>query len=287
MHPIAAQTRTPSVAKPKLPSVVSLRMGYLESELDILHGQMETIRGRLKAAQNTMALDPDDEAVVEIVRNLTAKRMEAVGRIDGLRKLHNEANEWLPRALRLGPVTDQRPRGRIPHDEADLLHSIGTLRSEINRAKVDLMDVKRASTAPVNLEGQVRTFVATLAAKGRPPQASVAPDGTVNLDFTSWDSPISAYALMAWMDPQALTKRLVAEITERQAQTGRQVMTASERAERIAELTAKLDAAERREVLLVETAIDRGIAFTFRPDTAIDAFLGVKAARQPEKRKAS
>jgi hypothetical protein len=50
-------------------------------------------------------------------------------------------------------------------------------------------------------------------------------------------------------------------------------------------LTATLDQAERREVVLVEAAIDRDIGgFTFRPDTNIAAFLGVKAAREPTKR---
>jgi hypothetical protein len=287
-HPVATASRDQrpaAPAKPKLPSIAAKRLAYLETEIDLLHGQMESIRERLKRAQNSSALDPNDEASVEIARNLTAKRMEVRGRIDGLAKLMNEANEWLPRAMRLGPLTDARPKGRIPQGEDDLKQAIGTLRSEITTTKILLGETQRAGVAPVNLEGQVRQYVATIAQKGRPQTVSVGSDGKVDLDFKSWDVPPSAHALLAWLDPQALTKRLVAEIQERQANGGREVLTAEQRAERIAELTAKLDAAERREVLLVETAIDRDIGgYAFRPDTSIAAFLGVRATREPQRR---
>lgn len=242
-------------------------------------------RERLKRAQNSIALDPSDEASVEIARNLTAKRMETRGRIDGLAKLMNEANEWLPRAMRLGPLTDARPKGRIPRGEDDLRQSIGTLRSEITATKILLGETERASVAPSNLEGQVSQYVASLAQKGKPQTVSVGPDGKVNLDFTSWDKPPSAHALLAWLDPQTLTKRLIEEVKERQANGGREVLTAEQRAERIAELTAKLDQAERREVLLVEICLERDIGgYAFRPDTSIAAFLGVRATREPQRR---
>ena len=287
MHPVAEVTRDPrsaSAEKPKLPSIAAKRLAYLETEIDMLHGQMESIRERLKRAQNSSALDPSDEAAVEIARNLTAKRMEIRGRIDGLAKLMNEANEWLPRAQRLGPLTDARPRGRIPQGEDDLKQAIGTLRSEISTTKILLGEAQRAGVTPVNLEQQVRHFVASLATKGRPQTVSVGPDGKLDLDFKSWDTPPTAQALLAWLDPQALTKRLIEEVKERQANGGREVLTAEQRAERIAELTAKLDAAERREVLLVETAIGLDMGYAFRPDTSIAAFLGVKATREPTKR---
>ena len=79
-----------------------------------------------------------------------------------------------------------------------------------------------------------------------------------------------------------MIERLVKEIEERQAHLGRTAMTADERRDRLVELKAKLEKAERKDVALTEAAIEAEITgIRYRPDTDVSAFLGVRALRPP------
>jgi hypothetical protein len=116
----------------------------------------------------------------------------------------------------------------------------------------------------------------------KPPTAQIKSDGSVNVDFTTAGYAAQPFAYLAWLMPDQMVERIVADIQDRQAHLARPALTADERRDKIAELKAQLDTAERRDAYLTATAIDRDILdITFRTDTAVDAFLGVRAHRAP------
>ncbi len=277
MHPAATATPRPARAeKPKTPDIVNRRMAYLEAEIDLASGALETVRARVKAAQNVTG---DDPTAADAIKRLTARRVQTIQHIDELSRLHNAAKAWLEVA---GALEFVKAAGKIPDNPDALKSAIEALRVEIAKTKLELSEISRAPTTISNLKGQVTAFVSALAVKGKPPTCSVQPDGRINIDFSSGGYPGQAIHYLAWLHPAAMTERLVKEFEERQAHLSRTPMTADEKQDRTAELKAKLEKIERKEVAFVEAAIDAEVTgMRFRADTAIDAFLGVRALRPP------
>jgi hypothetical protein len=280
-HPAAQagpEQRAPRPAKPATPGIVAVRMAFLEAEIDLLQGTLATIQSRIKAMQ--AALHSGDAQAVEANAALMARKTKATERYNALLALRNQCTAWLQVA---GTLEDARPKIKVPTMPSALDDAITDLRVEINSTKESLAKVSSSPVKPVNLKGQVRAFVLALAAKGRPPTATIRPDGRIDVRFDEAGYAPNPASLVAWLNPDQMTERLVADITERQAQMSRPAtMTAEEKAERIAELKKQLDKAERRDAYLTARAIDSGSSsFVFRTDTAVDAFLGVRALRPP------
>jgi hypothetical protein len=106
--------------------------------------------------------------------------------------------------------------------------------------------------------------------------------GLVKIDFTEAGHMKQPHVYLAWLDPDQMVKRLVAEIKERQAQNGRTPMSEDEKRERASELSAELDKMERRDAALTVAALEAEIpGVTFRADLSIPALLGIRALREP------
>ena len=277
LHPAAAATpRPPRPEKPKTPSIVARRMAYLDAELDLANGMLETIRARIKAAQNITGNDP---TAADAIARMTARRVQIVTRVDELSRLRNAAKAWLEVA---GPVEFVKAAGKIPETPEALKAAIEDLRIVIAQTKLEITEVSRAPTAITNLKAQVTAYVTALAAKGTPPTCSIQPDGTVKIDFSTAGYPALAIHYLAWLHPAVMVERLVKEIEEKQAHLGRTAMAANERRDRLAELKAKLEKAERKDAALTEAAIEAEITgMRYRPDTDVSTFLGVRALRPP------
>lgn len=279
-HPAAQagpEHRTPRAEKPRTPPIVAYRMAYLEAEIDLLQGTLQTVASRIKAGQT--ALHEGDAQAREANAALTARRVAATERYNALLVLRNQCAAWLQVA---GTLEDARPKIKVPTNPTDFAEAITELRLSIRRLKEQLAQVTAAPVKPANLKSQVRQMVHNLAAKGRPPTAQIKSDGSVNVDFTTAGYSAPPFAYLAWLMPDQMVERIVADITERQAHLGRTAMTADERRDKIAELKAALDKAERRDVFLTGKWIDEGgTNFVFRADTEVSAFLGVRALRNP------
>lgn len=280
-HPAAAagpDHRVPRAETKKLPSIVSVRLAYLEAEIDLTQGQLATIQSRLKAIRDG---GPADAQATETAAALTARRTETTGRYDALCALRNAANLFLEQVKRSrSPVEEVRPKIKLPTMPNAFSDAIMEARLEITRAKAELAEVRKAPVTVDNLQGQIRQQVLALAAKGRPSSAGVTSDGRVNIIFGDGGYLPSSVELAAWLHPDAMVARLVAEVGERQSHRGG-AMTADEKQERLQSLKVMLDRLERKDAYLTGVAIDRGRTdIAFRPDTEVSAFLGIKANMQ-------
>jgi hypothetical protein len=252
-------------------------MAYLEAEIDLCQGTLATIQSRIKAGQD--ALHAGDAIAIEANAALMARRTETTARYNALSVLRNQCVAWLQVC---GKIEDARPRIKVPGTPSALDEAITELRFDIIRTKKELAAVMGAPVKPQNLKSQVRQMVLNLARQGKPPTAQIKSDGSVNVDFTTAGYAAQPFAYLAWLDPDKMVERIVADIQDRQAHLGRTAMTADERRDKIAELKEQLDTAERRDAYLTGRAIDNGsTSFVFRADTAVDAFLGVRALRAP------
>lgn len=264
----------------KLPPVTTKRLALLDVEIDLAHGALATIKARADAIHN--AVDPsNDPTAKDELERLTARRVQARGKLDALANMRNQADAWLKRVTVVEEVKVRLAPDVIAEPLA-LKQSIETLRSEIATAKAELAEVERAPTKIENLKGQVTAYVQALARIGAPPTCMIEKEGLIKIDFSEAGHHKPAHCLFAWLYPDQMIERLVSEIKERQAQTGRTPMSADEKRQRADELRAKLDKMERRDAALTTAALEAEVPHvTFRADTSIPCLLGIRALREP------
>jgi chromosome segregation ATPase len=264
----------------KLPAVTAKRLALLDVEIDLAHGTLATIKARTDAIHN--AVDPsNDPTAKDELERLTARRVQATGKLDALASMRNRADEWLKRVTTIEEVKTRLAPDLIA-EPLTLKQSIEAQRAEIAAAKSELADIERAPTKIENLKGQVTAYVQSLARIGAPPTCLIEKDGLIKIDFSEAGHHKPAHCVFAFLAPDLMVERLVSEIKERQARTGRTPMSADEKRQRADELRAKLDKMERRDAALTTAALEAEVpGVTFRADTAIPALLGIRALREP------
>jgi hypothetical protein len=161
--------------------------------------------------------------------------------------------------------------------------AIERTRDEIATVRSDLSLVQVAPPPKAELRKRVKAHVQDLAERGCP-VVSVDANRT-NLAFrwrsyqalTPGMSGDDVAATLAWLFPDDMTKRLLAEV-DRMPEPAI-ALSADDKRNRVAELKAKIDALEREEEALVEKAHADGYVVARRPDALPAAVLGVVIAR--------
>lgn len=258
----------------KMPKCVAKRIAYLDIEISDSKDRLQSLKTRFERARGDA--QRGDQGAAEEVARLQGKRTQVLGRLDALARLRNGIDEWLGAAVNRGmPLQEFSRNYKIPQGAA-LKDAIETIRSEIMQAKAELADVKRAPTRIESLRKQVTAHVLALAKQGAPMSISTD-NGLLRIDWLSMGGPVAPHKYLAWMDPNAMIERLIDEIEERQSHSGRKPLTPGEKQARIEELSAIIEKAERKEVALVDAAIDAEITgIEHRADISIPVFLGVQ-----------
>lgn len=259
---------------------VADRKAYLDVEIATIQAQLATIQQRTSRVQADAEQYEDRSAGAELTK-LRAKRTQLVERLDGVLKLKNSIDGWLQR---VGPLELSKLTGiKVPRGTAALEQAVSTIRDEIDRLKGELAKVQRTPVKLDDLHERVRRHVDELAKLGAPPTCNVTASGQVNIDFSTVGYSKPPVCYLAWLFPDQMTDRLVEQIEGQHAHRGH-AMSIGEKEQQIDDLTATLDKAERKEVILVDAAIEAGLSnITHRANVSIPAFLQVRPLREPQR----
>lgn len=217
---------------------------------------------------------------------LIEKRDRHSQRFDEINVLVNKIRQWL-RELPPGTALEVAPGARAkPNKDETIAAAIARVRLDILSCKQDLAAARNAPLPTADLKKLVAARVQRMASNGSPNLS--ADGGKLVLWFTdprAGDSRCElneVARLLAWFDPDRLTKRLEDEIDA--LGEPQNPLTAKEKEKRLAELTARMDQLERAEEGLIEAGHEQGLDVARRADASPAAVLEivVKAAAQAQ-----
>lgn len=200
-------------------------------------------------------------------------------RHDALHALCTHVRQWL-NSLPPGAVLEPaEPVNARPIKGETLAQAVARLRDEITAAQNNLRVVKAAPLLKSELKASAALLVQQLAARGRP-NVSAGRNGLA-VAFTAPNADTLAHhhdiaALMAWVDPDAMTRALEKEIDAMPEQ--QQPMPKAEREKRAAELAASLLELEWQEETLIDIAASEGLDVMRRENASPAAVLGIVVA---------
>jgi hypothetical protein len=164
------------------------------------------------------------------------------------------------------------PKGATIQGQAEVVRSLKKERGATDAALPPIDGAKRQVRGKVAMMAQgFEAIVVDGQVRIRPPIEQVK-----GVELTSpgmLASVTDAAALVAWLAPDKVIEHLEAQLDADYA--GQLSLSDEEKRKRLADLDAKILAAERIEAELVWQAIERGESITFRPDIDPRAVLGI------------
>jgi len=220
-----------------------------------------------------------------LIAQLTAERDRHAARHRAISALVHKINQWLME-LRLPPgaVLEAAPQIAIEAKNGQTLSAaIETARNEIKSLQQKLAAVRSAPLPKADQKNLAAAYVMQLAK----PKITITPDGKFGTSIfdPNPDGRVCIATLLAWIDPDRFVAALEREIdaTPEAALT----LTATERAQRTAELSMLLEELERSEETLIETAQAQGIEVARRTDCSPPCVLGVRVVQPKAAAKAA
>ncbi|MDO9411979.1 MAG: hypothetical protein Q7T81_05320 [Pseudolabrys sp.] len=163
-----------------------------------------------------------------------------------------------------------------PLKNETLAGAISRTRDEITAAQQHLRAVMTAPLPKGDLKAKARAHARELERQGKP-IVSIERNGEVKFEFADpqsfGTSTARTVAILAWLHPEAMAKRLEAEIEA--LPEPKLALSANEKEKRAGELTAQLDKLERTEEALIEVALSQGLDVIRRSNASPAAVLGV------------
>lgn len=274
-------SRLPERARAKLAGIAQSA-----ADAEALHrASTEKLRVLMHQQHDPRADDATGAALgpeIEEVRALQARRAARHGN-DA--QVHAQLTRWaetLPR----GAVLVEEPPVELDEDDLyDLPGAIAQIRQEIASWREMIRQIATAPPSADELKEKARAYVERLAAAAAP-----AFDGTrlrfapVQSEWSSDSTNEKAMRLAAWIDPEALVRRLHAQIDATAAPDG---VTAADRAARREAVEQQLLEAEHTEEALVSRAIAGGLSVERRTRADPRAVLGVRVERAAASRAAA
>jgi hypothetical protein len=237
----------------------------------------ETACGQMARVRDTAASAADQEEAASKLEELRDEHQRLVQLRHQRDAEHRRAalvcgrcSNWLeqPRQRRLR----EAPPSKVTHYEASELARVRSrivdLRSE--RARIEASPLDRAT-----IEKAVRAQVADLAKSIQIRVSGERGDAAFRIEMTAmaggWHTP-NSLEVLAWMDPEALTARLLTSYSSGDG------MTAQDKAENSQRIQRELLQSEREEEDLIEAARVAGVLVQRRDDADPRAILGVVEA---------
>lgn len=155
--------------------------------------------------------------------------------------------------------------------------AVERLRMEIPKLSAEVRRLRYASLLVEEQKLRAAQWVAGMASGIKPHiQATHAAAFKISFDHTAVNNGSTTLAYLAWLNPDALTRRLHQIID---AAPNQLAMTRRERETRLAEATAALLQAERDEEHFIERASDEGLEIERRLQADPCAILGIVVAK--------
>ncbi len=214
---------------------------------------------------------------IERLQNLLAKHQARFTECANAASTIRRFIDMLPVGTTLEDAPREKPQLRKGET---LLQAVTRMRSEIATLRAEQRRVFACVPTATEAKAAGRAYVRNLAKAGRPSiKATHAEFGiTFEADTFATGANVKAMAILAWLDPDALIARIDAEIDARP--TTDLALTAKQKAERLADVTAKLGALEHMEERAIELAADDGQTITRRYDADPAAVLSVLVKRR-------
>ncbi|QHO73976.1 hypothetical protein ACH79_16395 [Bradyrhizobium sp. CCBAU 051011] len=161
---------------------------------------------------------------------------------------------------------------------------ITELRLKIIELLGERSQVERAALPIEEIKAQAKKWITQRAIAGRP--AIIATHDKFDVRFTAMDPAaytpmLDPFALLAFFDPEHLETKLNKMIDE--MPKPQFALTPAAKAERLASIAAELGNAERLECALIDAAQDEGSIVSYRPNTDIEALLGIVVTKSEAK----
>jgi hypothetical protein len=213
--------------------------------------------------------DPNRARLANVIETQRERHAELSALVSG-------ARQWLRELPPNAALEAAPPRPVETVTGESLKEALAARRRRIRELRLDLRRVSLAPPPKADQKRQARGFVKGLAERGRPKLK--IDRGQFEADFSD---PMADFGVtagfvasaLAWLDPEALAKRLEAEIdAQPEAPLS---LTESARAKRMAELGGEIDKLEREEEALIAAAAEQGQDVLRRADADPAAVLGV------------
>ena len=219
-----------------------------------------------------------------LIAQLTAERDRHGARHRALASLGHRLNEWLM-GLRPSTVLEVVPAADIKklRDGETWIDAVEATRNEIKSLQQKLAAVRSAPLPKADQKNLAAAYVMQLAK----PKITITPDGKFGTSIfdPNPDGRVCIATVLAWIDPDRFVAALAREIDA--MPEAALTLTATERAQRIAELSVLIDQLERSEEALIEAAQAQGIEVTRRTDCSPPCVLGVRVVQPKAAAKAA
>lgn len=174
---------------------------------------------------------------------------------------------------------EDAPRDKVqPRKGESLSDAIKRVQQEIRDAQSDVRKLYQAGPRAADLKRAARAYVRGLAETGRPKITGTHEKFEIEFQTGQFTLAPNMRAILAWLDPVALTKRLEDEIDAMPVPA--LALSSKEKNERLGVAKAKLLVLEREEEALIEAAYDDGQQIVRRYDADPAAILGVQIKRK-------
>jgi hypothetical protein len=251
------------IALAELPEAARERLVELEA------GRMQAEDAMRGFAQRTASLPTDRTELLAWLESERAKQSQKHG---VLHQLHNRVQQWLTQ-LPAGSALEEAPPPVMEHKaNGDLNAAIVSVRAEIARLRVELQSTRMASLPKADQKKLAEDYVVGLMRQAAPNVAIVGDRLRVAFRGDCVAAEDTA-ALLAWVAPDTFLRaleRAIDAVPERA-----DALPVDQRKQRVGELEAALDQAERAEQVLLHQAHESGIDILPRADVSPAAYLGV------------
>jgi hypothetical protein len=228
---------------------------------------------RAALAQYESELAPIRKNLANLEHELTRQRSiaeNAERRRQGAQVLSGRCQQWLV-SQRGIPLTLAKPVTVELNDGETLVEALRSLRKEIVVVQAKLAEVKAIRLDVKSLKRQVPGIVSALK---RAPTVAVTADDRLQVNFNLLAQGGVPLSLLAWLLPTTIEERLI-DLIEAMPEATR-TMSASQKAEAVAELERELLRLGRREESLCMRIEDEGGVVSRRHDAHPLAILGLK-----------
>jgi hypothetical protein len=234
---------------------------------------------RVEESAASSARLPYEVTDAKITERVRVSQDKHRARHDELHLLCSKIRQWLnmlPDAVLLESAPPVNAKVR---DGLTLAETVEETRSQINTLKQHIRAVQTTPLPKADLKASAALLVQQLAQRSRP-KVSAGRDG-IAVAFTDPHADTIAHHhdianMLAWLDPDALTRALEREIDAMPEQ--QQPMPKAEQENRVAELAANLLELERAEESLIDAALAEGVDIMRRADADPRAVLGIAVA---------
>jgi hypothetical protein len=263
-----------------IPAAATAKLAILKDREHEAQSMVTATMRRIAELSHALATSPEDAAgsMEHEIARLRGKLGEYQTQHQSRAGVNARVREWL---AKLGPGVEltmaKHSRAKLNIGETET-QALARLRAEIAKLQAERRRVQSAAPTIPEMKAAASEHVAWLAKRGTP--RMTAEHGRFDLAWsadTFGNPKPDAGAVLAWLDPAALTKRLHEQID---ALPKALRMTAKAKAEKLDQIAGTLLTLEREEEAFIDALESDGHTISRRSDASPAGILGVFVAKK-------